>query len=156
MILTAQLETTAELSHESVSDEVVLLDGRIVKIKIGKVFSILDRDGNANPLRFDILHPGNRLHESIYSSFKITLSTHSLSYNATTSYALSHWLSLPEMQQKSEIGIPEINLLNKIPASYKAFTLPLLRRMRKLEKPGLSDEVLDFLDQPFKWEEQST
>lgn len=156
MILTEQLETTAELSPESASDEVVLLDGRIVKLKMGKVFSILDRDGNANPLRLDILQSGNRLHESIYSSFKITLSTHSLSYNATTSYALSHWLTLPEMQQKSEIGIPEINLLNKIPASYKAFTLPLLRRMRKLEKPGLTDEVHDFLDQPFKWEQQST
>lgn len=69
MILTEQLATTAGLLPESVSDEVVLLDGRIVKIKMGMVSSILDRDGNANPLRFDILQPGNRLHESIYSSF---------------------------------------------------------------------------------------
>lgn len=136
--------------------KVVLLDGRIIDIQMGQSLRITDRDGNSSPMRLDILRPGNVLHESIYSSIKTTLSTHSISYNRTILYAISHWFELPEMESKDYIDITEINFLSKIPLSYRAFVIPLLRRISDLSLPGLSDHVLDFLEHPYKWEEKNT
>ena len=136
--------------------KVVLLDGRIFEIQMGQSLRITDRDGNSSPMRLDILRPGNVLHESIYSSIKTTLSTHSISYNRTILYAISHWFELPEMANKDYIDITEINFLSKIPLSYRAFVIPLLRRISDLSLPGLSDHVLDFLEHPYKWEEKNT
>lgn len=136
--------------------KVVLLDGRILEIQMGESVRVTDRDGNSSSMRLDILRPGNVLHESIYSSIKTTLSTHSISYNRTILYAISHWFELPEMANKDCIDITEINFLSKIPLSYRAFVIPLLRRISDLNLPGLSDDVLDFLEHPYKWEEKNT
>ncbi|MCY1230879.1 hypothetical protein D9M72_433120 [compost metagenome] len=59
------------------------------------------------------------------------------------------------MRLKSYIDIGEINLLNKISADYRAFVIPLLRRISALRLPGLSESVIDFLKHSHKWEEKS-
>ncbi len=138
------------------TDKVVLLDGRIIEIQIGQALSITDRDGKTVLMRFDNLMNGNTLHESIYSVLKNTLSTHSISYNSTVSYAIHHWLETPGMCDKDQADIPELNQLHQIPMSYRSFAIPLLRRISSLDLPGLSEQVRDFLEHPFKWEEQST
>ena len=140
----------------NVTDTVILLDGRIMEIKMGQLKQTIDRDGNSKPLRLDILRAGNTFHESIYTSIKTTLATHSISYNNTILYAVKNWLELPEMHSKSNIDILEINLLNKISVEYRAFVTPLLRRISALGLPGLSEGVIDFLTHPHKWEEKST
>lgn len=137
-------------------DKVILLDGRIMEIKMGRLQKTVDRDGNSKPMRLDVLTPGNILHESIYASFKTTLATHSLSYNNTILYAIGSWLELPGMKQKDHIDITEINLLNDIPVNYRAFIIPILRRISASGMPGISDHVSDFLAHPYKWEEKST
>lgn len=137
-------------------DKVVLLDGRVIETKIGQLLKIVDRDGNLKSIRFDVLALGNALHESIYSAIKTTLSTHSISYNSTVSYGACSWLELPEMAQTTYVDIAKINFLSKIPANYRAFVIPLLRRISALSMPGLSEEVCDFLEHPFKWEEKGT
>lgn len=136
-------------------DKVVLLDGRIIELRIGSSLKLADRDGNSTPLRLDALKPGNALHESIYSCIKATMATHSLSYNKTILYAFKSWIDLPEMTVKSHADISDINLLNKISADYRAFVIPLLRRISALNLPGLSENVIDFLKHPYKWEEKS-
>lgn len=137
------------------TDSVILLDGRIIEISIGEQQVIVDRDGNSKPMRLDTLLSGNVIHESIYSCIKTTLSTHSVSYNITILYAVKNWIELPEMQAKSHIDIPEINLLNRISADYRSFVIPLLRRLSAFGLPGLSESVIDFLKHPHRWEEKS-
>lgn len=143
-----------EVSAGSRTDKVILLDGRIIETQMGQSLSITDRDGKVVLMRFDKLAVGNAFHESIYSALKKTLSTHSVSYNSTISYAINHWLESPGMSLKDQIDIPELNLLHQIPLSYRAFAIPLLRRISSLDMPGLSEGVRDFLEHPFKWEEQ--
>ncbi len=136
------------------ADKVVLLDGRIMEIRIGHLKKAVDRDGNSKPIRLDALTPGNIFHESIYTAFKTMLETHSLSYSNTALYAINSWFEFPEVNSKTEIDIPEINLLNKISSSYRAFVVPLLRKVASLGLPGLSDSTIDFLSHPYKWEEE--
>lgn len=149
--------TTNALSsnHGKNADRVILLDGRIIEISIGQLQNLNDRDGNSRPIRFDSLKRGNTIHESIYACIKTTLSTHSLSYNCTILYAIKSWLDLPEMQSVSHIDIPEINLLSQISADYRAFVIPLLRRISALGLSGLSVTAVDFLRHSHKWEEKS-
>lgn len=156
MTVTNNATQKQELHSGAKTDRVVLLDGRIMEIQMGRQKRTVDRDGNSKPMRLDVLTPGNSFHESIYTSFKHTLSTHSLSYNNTILYAIGSWFDLPEMKHKDRIDIAEINLLNKISVNYRAFVMPLLRRVSELGLPGLSDHVLDFLEHPYKWEEKST
>ncbi|MBF9243529.1 site-specific integrase [Pseudomonas syringae pv. tomato] len=148
--------TTQKNSHNPSRDQIILLDGRIIHIEMGKKGKIADRDGNSKPMRLDVLEPGNTLHEGIYASYKKLLSTHSLSYSNTILYAVASWLDLPEMKCKTEIDIPEINLLSSVPASYRAFVIPLLRHMSAHGMPGISEQVCDFLKHPVKWEEHRT
>ncbi len=145
-----------EVPAVSRTDNVILLDGRIIETKMGEARGITDRDGKTVLMRFDNLAIGNALHESIYSALKKTLSTHSVSYNSTVSYAINHWLETPGMSHKDQADIAELNLLHQIPQSYRAFAIPLLRRISSLDMPGLSAQVRDFLEHPFKWEEQGT
>lgn len=135
-------------------DKVVLLDGRIIEIEIGKRLKIVDLDGNVQSLRLDILVSGNIFHESIYAVVKNTLSTHSIGRSTTTLYAVKSWFSLSETAQKNRIDIDDINLLNHISKNYRSSIIPLLRRISNLNHPGLSESVCDFLKHPFKWEEQ--
>ncbi|MFZ6049939.1 tyrosine-type recombinase/integrase [Pseudomonas sp. CR3202] len=139
----------------SQADKVVLLDGRIIEISIGQLHSLTDRDGNSTQLRLDTLKTENAFHESIYTCIKTTLATHSISYNRTILYAVMHWLELPEMQFTSHIDIAEINLLNNIPMDYRAFVIPLLRRISALQLSGLSESAIDFLKHSHRWEEKS-
>lgn len=148
--------TIHQTSPSDLKDHVILLDGRIIQIEIGKKERVTDRDGNTKPMRLDILKPGNTLHESIYTSFRRMLSTHSLSYSNTALYAIANWFELTEMKGKFEVNIQEINLLSRIPASYRSFVIPLLRQISEHGMPGLSEQVCDFLAHPIKWEEQGT
>jgi integrase len=145
-----------EVSAGSRTDKVILLDGRIIETQMGQALSITDRDGKTVLVRLDNLATGNALHESIFAALKKTLSTHSVSYNSTVSYAINHWLETPGMSHKDQADIPELNFLHQIPLSYRAFAIPLLRRISSLDMPGLSEQVRDFLEHPFKWEEQGT
>ncbi|WP_426111934.1 tyrosine-type recombinase/integrase [Pseudomonas sp. DSP3-2-2] len=135
--------------------EIVLLDGRIVKVKIGVPLKLNDRDGNATPMVFNAFDTDNAFHRSIFSCLATTLSTHSLRYNSAVCYAMEKWLSLPTMEGKSLIGIPEINELSEIPASYRPFIVPLLRRVKDMGSSVLTGEVLDFLENTHGWEEKS-
>ncbi|KGS12087.1 hypothetical protein OA77_23680, partial [Pseudomonas coronafaciens] len=50
---------TSNHSPITQKDQVILLDGRIIEIEMGKRERIADRDGNSKPMRLDILEPGN-------------------------------------------------------------------------------------------------
>jgi integrase len=156
MTVTLNAFHKGEQNSNTKVEQVVLLDGRITEIRIGKLLKIVDRDGNLRSLNLDILLPENPLHESMYRAIKNTLSTHSLSYNTTILSAVSNWFKLPDMADKPLIDIAEINRLDEISPSYRPFVIPLLRRMSALGLPGLADHVCDFLEHPFKWEERGT
>ena len=145
----------AKIPAKPVSKSVVLLDGRIVQAEIGKPLRILDRDGNSTPVPFDALKDTNSFHQSIFHCLSTTLSTHSLRYNSTVFYSIEKWLKLPAIIDKELIGIPEINLLSEIPPGYRPFIMPLLRRIKNLDPEVFSDEALNFLENPYKWEEKN-
>lgn len=142
------------ITHEE-SKKVILLDGRIIDIKMGSQVSIKDRDGNSTPLAFDGLDKRNGVHQCIFMCLATTLSTHSLRYNSATTYAILRWLSLPCMAGKTIIDIPEINCISEIAASYRPFITPLLRRVKCFNESVLTAEVIDFLENTHSWEEKS-
>ena len=134
--------------------EITLLDGRVVSTCIGETLNIHDNDGRHCPIYFEFLDENNELHESFYKCFIATLATHHLSSNSTISRALKAWLSLVEMKNCYTVGLTEITLLMKIPDSYRRYLLPLLRRIKALSLPGLSEAAIDFLESGYKWEQK--
>lgn len=134
---------------------VVLLDGRIVEAELGVNLPLIDRDGISTPIRFGLFDKKNPFHQSVFSCLATTLSTHSLRYNSTVCHATEKWLRLPTMVGKDLIGIPEINALSEIQASYRPFIIPLLRRIKDSNTSVLSDEACDFLENSHSWEEKS-
>lgn len=134
---------------------VVLLDGRIVEAELGVNLPLIDRDGISTPIAFGLFDKRNPFHQSVFSCLATTLSTHSLRYNSTVCYATEKWLRLPTMVGKDLVGIPEINALSEIQASYRPFIIPLLRRIKDSNTSVLSDEACDFLENSHSWEEKS-
>lgn len=138
----------------STAKSVVLLDGRLVSVKTGEKLNIKDRDGRTCPIHFDQLDANNPLHLSIFSCITGTLSTHSLSYNNTITRALKAWLSLEDMKSRTIVDLKAINLILDISSSYRAFIIPLLRRINDQGFPGLTGETSDFLKNDYKWEQK--
>jgi integrase len=133
---------------------IVLLDGRSVDISLGEKLEIHDRDGKSCPVYFDALNKNNALHISLFECFSITLATHSVSYNSTVSIALRTWITYGENSECDFVTLAELNTILHINPSYRAFIIPILRRVKAHSLPGLSDDVLDFLENDQKWEQK--
>lgn len=133
---------------------ITLLDGRVQSICIGEKLPIHDRDGQSCPIYFEILDSRNRFHTSLFSCLSITLTTHSLVYNSTTTKALRAWLSNGDNATCETITLRQISSILEIPPSYRAFIIPILRRVKEYSLPGLSAEVIGFLDEEHKWEQR--
>lgn len=145
------------INTEAVSSKrIVLLDGRAVEISLGEKLVIQDRDGKSCPIYFDALDINNSLHVSLFTCLSITLSTHSLSYNSTVSLALRTWIAHGSNAECETVTLKEIGTILDIKSSYKAFIIPLLRRIKEFALPGLSDETADFLENEHKWEQKGS
>ena len=66
----------------------VLLDGRVVTVKIGESFQLYNSDGESMRMHFDILNERSTFHQALFKVICGTLSTHSLKYNVTITVAL--------------------------------------------------------------------
>jgi hypothetical protein len=132
----------------------ILLDGRVVSIKMGEPFRTYNKDGTPVLLHLDILDEKNPFHQSLFKVICGTLSTHSLQYNSGVARALHQWLSVENCEQEEIIQIEHVSLISKIPSTYTAFIIPALRRIKDQHLSGLSPEVIDFLDNDHKWEER--
>ncbi|EMB2852251.1 MULTISPECIES: site-specific integrase [Pseudomonas] len=141
----------AEGAH---TKKTVLLDGRLVDISIGEKLTIHDRDGKATPIHLDALQKSNPFHESLFDCFSMTLATHSLSYNSTVSKAVRAWLEHEKLSGCELITLKEISCIMEIQPSYRAFIIPILRRIKEHSLSGLSDDVSDFLENEYKWEQK--
>ncbi|MEW1813425.1 site-specific integrase [Pseudarthrobacter phenanthrenivorans] len=131
----------------------VLLDGRVVTVKMGELLRIYNSDGVSVPLHFEILDEGNHFHQALFKVMCGTLSTHSLQYNSVITRALHQWFLVEDCGQEKNIQIRHISLISKIPA-YIAFIIPTLRRIKDQSLGGMSPEVIDFLSNDHKWEER--
>lgn len=146
--------TDANLEVKELKKEIVLLDGRVVTVSSGTKLAILDRDGKSCPVYFDILDERNSFHGSLFICLSSTLSTHSLSYNSTISKALSAWFTQKNIGLCENISLAEISTILDIKPSYRAFIIPILRRVKQQSLPGLSEEVKDFLENDYTWEQK--
>ncbi|WP_207266702.1 site-specific integrase [Pseudomonas sp. GW101-3H06] len=153
---TSKTQYQAALSEDTTthSKKIILLDGRTINATIGIRIDIHDRDGSSRPIHLDQLNTSNPLHISIFDCITMTLSTHSLSYNNTISRALKSWLSLDEMKHCTNVDLKALGLILEILPSYRAFLIPLLRRIKQHNLLGLSEECADFLENDQKWEQK--
>lgn len=142
---------SAEIDHNK---KVVLLDGRVIDIKMGVKFATHDRDGKSCPLYFDALDKRNTIHVSIFKCLAASLATHSLHYNSLITTAIREWLSLDGMKLCSTVDLKELSLILDLSYSQRRCITPLLRRIKEARLPGLSEEVIDFLDNDEKWEQK--
>lgn len=155
-ITTKEMLSTTITSPKAnkLNKEVVLLDGRLVDISLGKKLAIRDRDGKSCPVYFDVLDEHNAFHISLFTCLSITLATHSLSYNSTISKALSAWFAHGNNKHCETVDLKEINSILEIKPSYRAFIIPILRKLKEHDLPGLSENVSDFLENDHKWEQK--
>ena len=137
----------------SIEKTVILLDGRMVTVKMGESFRTYNRDGVAVALHLDMLSPENSFHQSLFKVICGTLSTHSLQYNSVITRAFHKWFSVETCGQESFIQLKHLSLLSTIPV-YIAFIIPALRRIIGQDLEGMSPEVIDFLHNEQKWEER--
>lgn len=131
----------------------ILLDGRVVTVKMGESFRIHNGDGTPVLLHFEILDAGKPFHQALFKVICGTLSTHSLQYNSVITRALHQWFSIEDCGQEEIIHIRHVGLISKIP-TYIAFIIPTLRRIKDQHLNGMSPEVIDFLSNDHKWEEK--
>lgn len=146
--------TGANKASREHTKKVVLLDGRTISATIGVRIDINDRDGKSCPIHLDQLNATTPLHISIFNCITIMLSTHSLSYNNTITRALKSWLSLAGMKHCTIVDLKALGLILEIQPSYRAFLIPLLRRIKQHSLPGLSEDCADFLENDHKWEQK--
>ncbi|WP_313478289.1 site-specific integrase [Stutzerimonas kunmingensis] len=132
----------------------ILLDGRVVTVKIGESFQVYNSDGESMRLHFGIFSEGNTFHQALFKVICGTLSTHSLKYNVTITVALRHWFAVENFKQEDIVQIDHVGLIAKIPPHYIAFIIPALRRIKDQRLDGISPEVIDFLSDNYKWEER--
>lgn len=132
----------------------VLLDGRVVTVKIGESFQLYNSDGESMRLHFDIFNESRTFHQALFKVICGTLSTHSLKYNVTITVALRHWFAVENCKQEDIIQIEHVGLIAKIPPHYIPFIIPALRRIKDQRLDGMSVEVIDFLSDNYKWEER--
>lgn len=151
---TDDMQTVIDFDQSNIKKSIILLDGRRENIHLGEKLSIHDRDGQSCPVYFDILDSKNEFHNSLFTCLSITLSTHSLIYNSTTSKALRAWFNHDENAKCESITLKQISNILEIQPSYRAFIIPILRRIKEYSLPGLSSEVSDFLENEHKWEQK--
>lgn len=132
----------------------ILLDGRIITVKIGEEIRLRNSDGEPLTLHFELLKEGNTFHQSLFKVICGTLSTHSLKYNEVILFALRQWFGIEECGRTSTLGINHVGLMAKVSSHYIGFIIPALRRIKHQNLDGMSPDVIDFLSNDHKWEER--
>ena len=135
--------------------QIILLDGRTVKVPLFSTYSLVNHDQLKVPLKFGIFVKKLTLDQALANIITDMLSTHSIKYISTILNAFDAWTLLPDFKYSNEIDFTKLQLLQKIQSSYPAFILPILRKL-SLNFPNLvDDEVKDFLNNPTIWEERN-
>ncbi len=133
---------------------IVLLDGRHVTVPLYKNFKIDNHDGMTFLLNFNIFSNNNILHKVLSNSVIDLLSTHSISYAATTTRALKKWFE-SDVYLATTLGLECLDSLNNVSIGYQPFITPLLRKLSKNFKNLVSNDLADFLANSEKWEERN-
>lgn len=139
---------------ESTAKTVVLLDGRVISVRIGELTRLRNSDGEPLALHFELLNEGNAFHQSLFKVICGTLSTHSIKYNEVILFALRQWFGIDECGRVDILKISHVELITKVSGHYIAFIIPTLRRIMNQQLGGMSPEVIDFLSNDQKWEEK--
>ncbi|HAQ85588.1 MAG TPA: site-specific integrase [Pseudomonas sp.] len=149
-------EVLAQRSEAAAPTEttLILLDGRVITVKIGEEIRLRNTDGELLPLHFETLKEGNTLHHSLFKVICGTLSTHSLKYNHAILFSLRQWFAIEDCGATNTLEINHINLITRISSHYIGFITPALRRIKNQSLAGISPDVIDFLSNDHKWEER--
>lgn len=135
--------------------QIILLDGRKVKVPLFSTYSLVNHDQLKIPLKFGIFVKKSPLDQALANIITDMLSTHSIKYISTILHAFDAWTLLPDFKYSNAIDFTKLQLLQKIQSSYPTFILPILRKL-SLNFPNLvDDEVKDFLNNPTIWEERN-
>lgn len=140
--------------NESTEKTVVLLDGRVITVRIGEPTRLRNSDGEQLILHFELLNKENAFHRSLFKVICATLSTHSIKYNEVILFALRQWFGVDECGSADTLEIAHVGLMTKVSGNYIAFIIPALRRIMNQQLGGMSPEVIDFLSNDHKWEEK--
>ncbi len=147
--------STLTVSNFPTERQIILLDGRTVKVPLFSTYSITNHDQLKINLKFGIFVKKLPLDQALANIITDMLSTHSIKYISTILHAFDAWTLLPDFKYSNSIDFTKLQLLQKIQFSYPAFILPILRKL-SLNFPNLvDDEVKDFLNNPTIWEERN-
>jgi len=142
------------VGKENQSLRILLQDGNQIDLTIGAVTRITDSDGRKIIIDTRLFDLSNPLHDSLHSILLHHLRIHSLANCERYNTAINSLLKIFTPEQPSQLEEHHLSELMKIPAGYMATILAALRRIKEMKYPGLSENVISFLNEGHKWEEK--
>ena len=145
----------AQLQHKQpktgLSRTITLLDGREITIT-NQEDARISRDRQYSVLIHLKWLNESQLHQAIFWSLGSLLSTVSPAYTSAVSYGVHRWFDA--IGNTDQLDVEHLNDLHKLPDNYVRFILPQLRRMALSHPEVLSEDLKDFLDNDYKWEQR--
>lgn len=150
------IQESAVVERANQSFRVQLQDGNQIDLSIGTVTRIIDSDGRNRTIDTRLFDLSKPLYNSLHLILLHHLRTHSLANCETHSKAINTFLKRFTHEQPSQLEEHHLSELMKIPASYMATILAALRKIKDNKYPGLSKNVISFLNEGDKWEERGS
>ncbi len=150
------IQESAIVDRANQNFRVLLQDGNQIDLTVGTVTRITDSDGQNRTIDTRLLDLSNPLHNSLHSILLHHLRIHSLANCETHSMAINSFLKQFTHEQPNCLEEHHLSELMKIPASYMAHVLAALRKIKDNKYPGLSKDVISFLNEGHKWEERGS
>jgi len=157
MINNRRLSSSIELDRGRFIKELITLDGTQVVLIAGTKQTILTPE--KEKLYFDLTWIGMEtdVDTSAFTVIGDLLVTHSSIYARTVNQALRSWLESVLTEETNVLELKHLEELvsseSKVPKSYLDFIIPALRYWSKQKLPGLSSELIEWLEDGYKLEE---
>ena len=155
-MIRAKTSSGSNAPNELTTNQIVLLDGRIVDIDF-TCQNIIFCDVKNAYLDFSWTQPESVAKRSLLTILKGMLSTHSLPYVVNCNYFTSKLFDLEEsnVDKNNFVSLAFLeNWNNTAPASAHRFVMAMLRKWIVLQLPGLGSDLVAFLESPEKFEEK--
>lgn len=137
--------------------ELITLDGTVVKLIAGEKNTILTPEKEKHYFDLTWIYLKTNVDSSAFSVIASLLVTHSTIYARTVNQALRRWLKEETSKGIELIELKHLEMLissnSSVPRAYIDFIIPALRHWKNQKLPGLSEDLISWLEDGYKFEE---
>lgn len=152
----SSLQKTVASKEKSFIKELVTLDGTLVRLTVGEKNRIITPENEYVYFDLSWINLSYRAHASAFIVISDLLATHSTSYASAINFAIKKWFE-ESADLRNEIELKQLESLlsntSKVPRVYLDFIIPALRHWKNQRLPGLSEDLINWLEDGHKLEE---